>query len=143
MTRAHVEDLMEISETIFRFHQAKVREIQIEEDELRRKIADIDVVKDRNVTLPHEDLVDARAIGADLHWQRWVTHARQNLQNSLARVLVRKAEQTDVLRRAFGKSMASTEVFNQLQSKYSGRKAKREQYQIETLMLLQKLQTDP
>ena len=60
--------------------------------------------------LPGDQLVAPRAIGADLLWQGWTQRKRRELNIELARVLVRKAEKMDALRRSFGRAEATRQL---------------------------------
>lgn len=86
--------------------EAGVQSIQREEAALRRAIAELQEKCLAARTLPGEQLAAPRAIGADLLWQGWTQRKRRELNMELARVLVRKAEKMDALRRSFGRAEA-------------------------------------
>lgn len=93
--------------------QAELRDILLQEADVRRSLSDLDGMRRSVRTLPEDQLTAPRSIGADILWQGWTQRKRQELNVQLAQVLVRKAEKLETLRYAFGRAQAVAAILEQ------------------------------
>ncbi|MGX0877471.1 hypothetical protein ACSSV4_002161 [Roseovarius sp. MBR-154] len=110
MSRAVLDDLAEVTEALYQAELARAQDILRDETRLRQELARLSAHHQANRALPEADLDGLRRIGGDVLWQGWVGRNRAQLQQELARVLVRKAGALRKLRTGFGKAEAMRQL---------------------------------
>lgn len=107
MTGDSSRDLATLTEALYETERAKLRDLTRQEMRLRHDLALLDAQRFSNQRVPEPNLQGFREIGGDLRWLGWVGRNRAALQTDLARVLARKGQMMQTLRRAFGKHQAA------------------------------------
>mgnify|MGYP005839915839 CR=1 FL=1 len=103
MSHAALDDLAAVTEALYQAELSRVQDILRDETRLRQELARLSAHHQANRALPEADLDGMRRIGGDVLWHGWVGRNRAQLQEDLARVLVRKAGALRKLRVGFGK----------------------------------------
>ncbi|MEP1933828.1 MAG: hypothetical protein ABJI96_12475 [Paracoccaceae bacterium] len=104
-----IEELVNITETLYLKEQAAVQEILSKEATLRAKLAEIDfqVQQARDNSA---DMAPMQTIGGDVIWMAWVGRAKAQLNMQLAQVLARKSLVMGKVRQAFGKRLVAGQL---------------------------------
>lgn len=110
MKSDQLDDLKNLTDALYRVEQQKLAKLSAKESELRQKLSELEQHRRNNTSLPANEFLGLREIGADVLWQGWVIRTRQNLMVELAQVLAQKAGMRPALQRAFGKQMASAQI---------------------------------
>lgn len=93
------ERLARITNTAMDSAQAKMQALLAEEEALRSQLASLQSARHQMV----QNGGNTQAIGADVKWQVWIDHRREELNHELVRVFVQKDAARSALKRAFGK----------------------------------------
>ncbi|MGX0974691.1 hypothetical protein ACSSVY_000387 [Roseovarius sp. MBR-51] len=133
-------DLVSVTEAIYRSEAARMQALLVDERRLRAELGQIEEVRFAARDVPDNRLQGYREIGADLTWQGWIGHSKANLHADLARVLGRKGQVSSMLRRAYGKYLAATELLQDQEQAYGQRCMKQEHDLLEELGRLRRAQ---
>jgi|SRR6056297_3102430 len=134
-----IDDLVAVTEAIYRAKLAELEPVLLQERRLRRALADLDEKTRENAAVPSVELTDLQRLGGDVMWRAWVAESRAELQMRLAQVLARKAEKMATLRKSFGKAEAVS-IMNRQQAEVH--KALREKATLEEIQSLILLKSD-
>lgn len=99
------DTLSALTDARFQAEMTALRKTAAAEAALRDALADL-AEQERNFALREatDDMIALKTLGADILWRGWVGRKRAALNRDLALVLVRKAQETDRLRYAFGRN---------------------------------------
>lgn len=110
MKRGDLEDIVALTEALYRAESAKMQALVLEEQRLRADLKQIEEIRRAARNISDDRLHGYREIGADLMWRSWIGRSKAQLHSDLARVLGRKGQITGQLRRTFGKYQAACQV---------------------------------
>jgi len=108
-----IKELVVVTDALFLVEQAKMQQIASEEAAIVKLLAELESRCAKASEGGQEDMIVARTLGADLLWQIWVGKKRAALQMELAKVMVRKAQALESLRKAFGRSQVADQLGKQ------------------------------
>jgi hypothetical protein len=141
MTEDRFGELATLTETLYEAERAKLRDLNRQEMRLRHDLALLDAQRLSNQRVPEPDLRGFREIGGDLRWLGWVGRNRAALQTDLARVLARKGQMMQALRRAFGKHQAALILQATEQEKIRRRALSRQEHDLALLANLHRIKS--
>lgn len=101
------QDILRLTEALYRAEVAALQALNVEETRLRGQLRELDELRRAAQGRAEEPRLGYRGIGADMLWQGWIGRAKAELHASLARVLGRKGQAEQRLRRSFGKYEAA------------------------------------
>nr|WP_296430756.1 hypothetical protein [Roseovarius sp. BRH_c41] len=133
-------ELVCVTEAMYRSEAARMQALLADERRLRAELRQIEEVRFAARDVPDSRLQGYREIGADLTWQGWIGRSKANLHADLARVLGRKGQVSNLLRRAYGKYLAATELLQDQDRAYGQRSMKQQHDLLEELGRLKRAQ---
>ena len=91
--------LSQITRTALDVAQSKMQKLLAEEENIKAQIAELQAARHQSVA----DGTPAQQGAADVKWQVWIDHRREELNMELARLFVQRDAARAQLKRAFGK----------------------------------------
>ena len=104
-----LQELAQITETIFAAQSTTMQQLRTQEAQLRNDLATLNANAKQAEADFNSDL-SLKATGADILWQGWAGRNRAELQTRLANILVSKAEEAENLKQAFGRKEVAAEL---------------------------------
>jgi len=141
MSRGMLEDLVGLTDMLYRAEQAKMRDLIQQEASLRQALSQLEDRRKATLALPAEELHTVRQIGADILWQGWVGRNRDELNRQLALCLAQKARLLTKLRQAYGKHQAAETVLEQEKAARQETRGRRQIAQEQGLALIRASQS--
>ena len=112
-----------VTNAVYLREHAKIKPILDREAQLRGNFAMLKQQVEESRALV-EQSHEIKALGVDLHWQKWHTNARRDINQDLAQVTAQKFRAMDKLRQAFGRKHAVETMEQQFKSDAKERRNK-------------------
>jgi len=106
MSAIQMKDLAKIAETSFRAAQMRLADLRRCETALREQLQDLNHALRERALADRSKGDPALAAGADELWLQWIATRQTALNLELAGLQSKKAQQFDVVKRAFGRRQA-------------------------------------
>ena len=109
---AQYRDLCRVTDAAYQADLARMRQMSDEEAHLRAALEDLDRQLRDSLSGAVDTDAPWRAIGADEAWRKWLIRRRGETNMQLARLLARKTEAVEQLKRSFARKQVSEEILD-------------------------------
>lgn len=127
-----VEQLRHVLSANYNARLANFQKTLRREQNLRNSLANL---RETSKLARSKPVVEMQSIGADVSWHSWLDKQVRLLNMELAQVLVQKEQETQILRKEFGKKYAGDEIVRAVSKSDRQRRRKIEETSLNEVVL--------